>query len=67
MFPSHIFWCGSCSCDRGKTKSIPSPKTEVWTLDWSLIKTTELSYATLGTTIKLSSIKIDLIKLDKIE
>ena len=44
MFPSGIFWCGSscccsCSCcDRGKTKSTPCPKTEVWTLDWSLTK-----------------------------
>ena len=29
--------CSSCCCcDRGKTKSTPSPKTEVWTLDWSL-------------------------------
>ena len=32
---------GSCSfccssCDRGKTKSTPSPKTEVWTLDLGL-------------------------------
>ena len=25
-------------CDRGKTKSTPSPKTEVWTLVWSLKK-----------------------------
>ena len=28
--------CCCCSCDRGKTKSTVSPKTEVWTLDWSL-------------------------------
>ena len=31
--------CSSCSSicsDRGKTKSTPSPKTEVGTLDWSL-------------------------------
>ena len=25
-----------CCCDRGKTKSTPSPKTEVWTLDLGL-------------------------------
>ena len=25
-------------CDRGKTKSTPSPKTENWPLDWSLTK-----------------------------
>ena len=29
--------CGSCcSCDRGKTKSTPGSKTEVWTLDLGL-------------------------------
>ena len=29
--------CSSCSsCDRGKTKSTPSPETEVWTLDLGL-------------------------------
>ena len=28
--------CSCCCCDRGKTNSTPSPKTEVWTLDWSL-------------------------------
>ena len=27
--------CCSC-CDRGKTKLTPSPKTEVWTLDFGL-------------------------------
>ena len=27
--------CCSC-CDRGKTKSTPSPKTDVWTLDLGL-------------------------------
>ena len=32
LFPCGIFWCGSCSscccssCDRGKTKSTPSPR-----------------------------------------
>ena len=26
--------CSCCSCDRGKTKSTPSPR--LWTLDWSL-------------------------------
>ena len=35
------FGGGCCSCYssswyRGKTKSTPTPKTEVWTLDWSL-------------------------------
>ena len=30
--------CSSSPCDRGKTKSTPSPKTEVWALDWSLTK-----------------------------
>ena len=25
-----------CSCDSGKTKSTPSPKTEVWTLNLGL-------------------------------
>ena len=36
--------CCFCFCDRGKTKSIPSPKTEVWTLDWSftIIANTDL-------------------------
>ena len=39
--PSHRFWWGSCCCscsccERGKTKSTPSPKTEVWTLDLGL-------------------------------
>ena len=45
----YIFWCGSCcSCDGGKIKSTPSPKTEVWTLDWSLttIGTHVVTYAT---------------------
>ena len=28
--------CSCSCCDRGKTYSTPSPKTEFWTLDWSL-------------------------------
>ena len=36
----------SCSCcDRGKTKSTPSPKTEVWTLDWSLTKDDSIEFS----------------------
>ena len=30
--------CSCFSCDKSKTKLTPSPKTEVWTLDWSLTK-----------------------------
>ena len=40
MLPSCIFWWGY-SCDRGKTKSTPSPR--LWTLDWSLTKTGKFS------------------------
>ena len=39
MFPPGIFWCGCCyyCCDRGKkSQLLVSPKTEVWTSDWSL-------------------------------
>ena len=28
--------CYCCFCDSGKIKSTPTPKTEVWTLDWIL-------------------------------
>ena len=31
-----LIFCGSSCCDRGKAKSTPSPKTDVWTSDWSL-------------------------------
>ena len=32
----------SCCCDRGNTNLSPSPKTEVWTFDWSLTKVKEI-------------------------
>ena len=32
----------------GETKSTPSPKTEVWTLDWSLTKYRSLSTSKEG-------------------
>ena len=38
-FPLVYIGGGSCSsCDRGKTKSTPSPQAEAWTLDWSFTK-----------------------------
>ena len=45
MFPSGIFWCGySCcsSCDRGITKSTPSPrlKSGLWTGVWQNLRDT---------------------------
>ena len=43
-FPLVSFYqgCCSCSCDREKTKSTPSPR--LWTLDWSLTKVFLTSY-----------------------
>ena len=49
MLPSCIFWWGY-SCDRGKTKSTPSPKARAWTLDWSLTKVP--AQTTIGTSMR---------------
>ena len=45
-----------CCCDRGKTKSTPSPKTEVLTWDWSLTKEIYITGVGLVFTVKRTNV-----------